>query len=215
MGEQLYVLGDVVTQLYCTQTTLSLSSAAEPTVKALSYMTPNATLIRCKQTVAGPTAPLQITDGTGSTDGNLIAWYSIPLTGSVTVAGAIVCNVYALESSNSMNVGLAFGVYRCDGNGAVLSTVVAPATNFGAGEVSTGYANVTLTATAGAVADTAFAAGDLVKVALFIDDAADQGGTGNMAAGGYARYTMCGNPAVGQSYLLFTEDLPGLNTPGY
>jgi hypothetical protein len=54
--------------------------------------------IRNKNTVAGPTAPLQVTDSsTPGTDGAVVSWYSNQLE-AVTIAGAITIQLWAEES---------------------------------------------------------------------------------------------------------------------
>lgn len=55
-------------------------------------------IVRNKNTVAGPTAPLQITDSsTPGTDGTAVSWYSNQLE-SVTISGAITIELWAEES---------------------------------------------------------------------------------------------------------------------
>lgn len=207
-----------MSNLYLSSTSVTLSSAAEPTTLLLTGSmgaTPSAS--RYKLTTNGPTAPLQITDSvSGAADGNLMAWYSLPVQSGVTVAGAITGMFWGQENSLNANTAPTMGIYRCDGNGAVLSMILNPATNLGAGEWANSGGSRTCSASAAAVVDTALSVGDRIKVALFIDDAADQGGTGNMVTA----YNACFNyngpmGSSGQSQISFTEAIPVPGVPAY
>src|ERR1051326_6997274 len=136
-----------------------------------------------KQTVNGPSSPVQMTDGSGTTDGTTISWYTQPL-GAITIAGAISWSIYTLESAAQANAALCIRVERCLNDGTVQSTIAAETINQAATEmVTTTAANQTGSFTAAQVTDTALNAGDRLRISLWIDDAADQGGTGSMASG--------------------------------
>src|SRR6266576_2753803 len=124
-----------------------------------------------KNTVAGPTAPLGVTDSqTTGTDGNSLAWYSDPL-GAVTITGQVVAKLWGVESASTANAAPCFGVYACAADGTVLSTIVDPATAGSQGglEFATTAGAKTCTVTAATVADTALAAGQRLKITLCID----------------------------------------------
>lgn len=161
-----------------------------------------------KNSVAGPTAPLQMTDGaTAGTDGTAVSWYTEPLWG-VTIAGAISCLFWDRENATANNVAPTMRIERCDGAGNVLSTIVAETTSQGSSEMATtaGGASDAMNVTAGNTTDTTLSDGDRLRITLWIDDAAEQGGTGNMAAGGRGEFWINGpNGAQGQAQLLFTE----------
>lgn len=160
-----------------------------------------------KNTVAGPTAPLQVTDGAAGTDGTVVSWYTEPLY-AVTIAGQIVCSLWDRENATANNVAPTIRIERCSGDGSVLSTIVAETTSHGAGEMPTtaGGATDTITCTAANVTDTTLSDGDRLRITLWIDDASGQGGTGSMASGGRGEFWVNGpNGAQGQAQLAFTE----------
>lgn len=163
-----------------------------------------------KNTVTGPTAPVAVTDSaTAGTDGNSLAWYSDPVS-SVTIAGQIVASLWGIESATAANAAPAFGVWRCDALGAVISAIVDPATSGSQGglEFATTAGTKTCTVAAATVVDTLLASGDRLKVQLFIDDAADQGGSGTMASARNAQlYCNGATGAAGSSQIAFTETI--------
>jgi hypothetical protein len=169
-------------------------------------------VIRNKNTVLGPTAPLQVTDSAvAGTDGTAISWYS-PRLKAVTIAGAITVELWARESSGLANAAPTIRVERCSLDGTVLSTIVAETVNHGAGEMDTtaGGTSDTFTVTAANVTDTALADGDRLRLTLWIDDAADQGGlpTDAMTSGQNAQFYVNGSRgAAGQAAFTFTETL--------
>lgn len=207
-----------MTNLFLTNTDMSvvITGGAETTRHKLASAAGAAATVRNKNTVAAPAAAVKITDGTlAGTDGNAIAWYSDPLA-AVTIAGQIVASLWTKESANTANVAPSIGVYRCDATGVELATIVDPSINQAAGEMATTAGGVSdvITVTAAQVTDTAIGAGELLKVALFIDNAADQGGTGSMASAQSAQFWVNGpTGAAGQSQIAFTETLLGL-VPG-
>ena len=163
-----------------------------------------------KNTAAGPTSPLGVTDSqTAGTDGNSLAWYSDPVS-AVTIAGQIVASLWGVESATTANAAPCIGVWRCDSTGAVLSAIVdpAPSGSQGALEFATTSGAKTCTVAAATVTDTALSSGDRLKVALFIDDAADQGGSGSQASGRNAQlYVNGATGQAGQSQIAFTETI--------
>lgn len=200
-----------MSSLFLTNTVVTdATSAAETTRHRAAPSAGGAATIRNKNTVAGPTAALKVTDSAvEGTDGASIAWYSDPLQ-AVTIAGQIVCNLWDRENANANNVAPAVGIYRASAVGAELATIVNPATNNAAGEMAptAGGVSDVVTITAANVADTAISAGERIKIALFIDDAADHGGTLSMATGGRGVFWVNGTTgSQGQSEIVFTETL--------
>jgi hypothetical protein len=195
-----------------TDVSAAVIGGAETTRLRLGSAAGAASTVRNKNTVAAPAAAVKVTDGTGAgVDGNSVAWYSDPLA-AVTIAGQIVASLWTKESSTSANVAPSIGVYRCDAAGAELATIVDPSINQGGGEMgtTTGGASDVITVTAANVTDTAIGTGERIKVALFIDNAADQGGTGTMGSGASAQFWVNGpTGAAGQSQIAFTETLVG------
>lgn len=186
-------------------------SGVETTRHKLSGSSGVASTLRNKNTVAGPTAPLKVTDSAvAGTDGASIAWYSEQLQ-AVPIAGQIVATLWGRESANTANAAPCIGVYRCDANGAELATIVDPAgPSQGGLEFATtvGGATKTCTVTAANVVDTNILLGERLKVALFIDDASGQGGTGSMGSGANCQYWVNGpNGVAGQSQIAFTETI--------
>jgi hypothetical protein len=207
-----------MTDLFLTNASQSAGTpgGTETTRWRLSGTAGNSGKICNKNTAAGPTAPLGVTDSaTAGTDGNSLAWYSDPLA-AVTIAGQIVASLWGVESASTANAAPCIGVYACDATGAVVATIVDPATagSQGALEFATTAAAKTCTITAATVADTTLAAGQRLKVTLCIDDAADQGGSGSMTASGRSvQFTINGvTGQAGQSRIAFTETI--LSTGG-
>jgi Ca2+-binding RTX toxin-like protein len=168
-----------------------------------------------KNTVAGPTVPLLVTDSqTAGTDGNTVAWYSDPVA-PVTIAGAVTASLFGVESASTANSAPCIGVYRCAPDGTVLATIADPAAagSQGALEFATSSGAKTCTLTAGMVTDTALGLGERLKVTLCIDDAADQGGSGSMTASGRsAQLTV--NGATG-AQIAFTETIVSVAQSGF
>jgi hypothetical protein len=206
-----------MTDLFLTNASQSAGtpSGTETTRWRLSGTAGNSGKICNKNTAAGPTAPLGVTDSaTAGTDGNSLAWYSDPLA-AVTIAGQIVASLWGVESASTANAAPCIGVYACDATGAVVATIVDPATagSQGALEFATTAGAKTCTITAATVADTTLAAGQRLKVTLCIDDAADQGGSGSMVSAKNAQlYVNGATGQAGQSRIAFTETI--LSTGG-
>lgn len=210
-----------MSSLFLTATAATgLPGAAEPTRWLMSGIAGAASTLCNKNGAAAPASPLKVTDSaTAGTDGNLVAWYTVPLS-PVLIAGAITCSLWCKESANTANTAPAVGVYRCDASGAELAVIVDPAVSLGGLEMATtsGGAAKTISVTAATVTDTQVNAGERLKVALFTDNAADQGGSGSMASGTNAQFWVNGpTGAAGQSQIAFTESVisagPGLVSP--
>lgn len=199
-----------MTSLYLTTAVQVVPSAAEPTRWRLAG-TAGASSRACnKNTAAGPTAPLLVTDSaTAGLDGASLGWYSDPLA-AVTIAGQIVASLWGVESAATANAAPCIGVYRTDVSGIVLATIVDPATAGSQGglELATTAGAKTCTIAAATVTDTSLNAGERLKVTLCVDDAADQGGSGSMASAQNARLFVNGpTGSAGQSQITFTETI--------
>jgi hypothetical protein len=201
-----------VSNLFLTNADVSsvVPNGAEVSRHKLAAAAGAASTVHNKNTVAAPAAAVKITDGTGAgTDGNVVAWYSDVLA-AVLIAGPITASLWDKESAVSANVAPSIGIYRCDAFGAELATIVDPSANQGAGEMATTAGGVSdvISLTAALVVDTQINDGERIKVALFIDNAVDQGGTGSMASGNSAQFWVNGpTGAAGQSQIAFTETL--------
>jgi hypothetical protein len=209
-----------MTSLYLSanNVTSAVPGGAEATRWRLSGSPGSGAKVLNKNTVAGPTAPLLVTDSaTTGTDGNTVAWYSDPVL-SVTIAGAITASLWGVESASTANAAPCIGVYRCAADGTVLATITNPATAGSQGglEFATTAGAKTCTLTAGMVTDTTLASGERLKVTLCIDDAADQGGSGSMTASGRSvQFTIGGlTGQAGQSQIAFTETLISITQAG-
>jgi hypothetical protein len=163
-----------------------------------------------KVSAAGPTAPLQMTDGAGTTDGAAIAWYTDPLTAQ-TIAGAISWAMWTQENATANNVAVAVKIERCSGDGTVFSTIVDPATSQAAGEAPTTAASDSGSASAANVTDTTLTVGDRLRITIWIDDAAGQGGTGNMGSGGWGKAWYGARSGQGLASLTLAEALAVLS----
>ena len=198
-----------MTKLYLTAASADAAVTAGSGTKWKADWAPGASSTHLnKNTVAGPTAPLQMTDGaTPGTDGTVVSWYTEPLWG-VTIAGAINCLFWDRENATNNNVAPTMRIERCSADGTVQSTIVSETTSHGAAEMgqTAGGASDALVASAANVTDTTILDGERLRITLWIDDAAGQGGTGSMASGGRGEFWVNGpNGAAGQAELSFTE----------
>jgi hypothetical protein len=201
----------VTSTVYLTTTAADGDVTAGSDTKKLAAFTAGASAqLYNKNTVAGATAGIQFTDGTvAGTDGTAISWYSKPLR-AVTIAGAVTSKLWAKESATTANSAVTVKIERCTNDGSVVSTIAAITPSQGGAELATtaGGATVTCTVTAGNVTDTTLVDGDRLRISVWLDDAADQGGTGNMASGKDTQIWVNGaNGAQGQSEIAFTETL--------
>lgn len=133
---------------------------------------------------------------TATAGGQVLSWFSEPVTNAVTISGTITLNIRCRESANTVNSGVALLIERANNAGTVQSTVSARAV-IGA-EAGTTEAARTGTRTP---TSTAFSAGDRIKVTLSVIN------VGTMAAGTFNTYH--DGPAAaasGDSYVTFTED---------
>ena len=207
-----------MTNLYLTTATQAgLSSAAEVTTWKLAGTAGASPRICNKNAPVGPIAPSPVTDSsTAGTDGNTLAWYSDPVTG-VTIAGQIVASLWGVESASTTNAAPCIGVYRCSQFGAVLSAIVDQSAvgSQGALEFATTAGAKTCTVSAANVTDTILNTGDRLKVILYIDDAADQGGSGSLTGSGHSAqlYVNGATGGSGQSQIAFTETILSMTSP--
>ncbi len=133
---------------------------------------------------------------TATAGGQVLSWFSEPVTNAVTISGTITLNIRCRESANTVNSGVALLIERANNAGTVQSTVSARAV-IGA-EAGTAEAARTGTRTP---TSTAFSAGDRIKVTLSVIN------VGTMAAGTFNTYH--DGPAAaasGDSYVTFTEN---------
>jgi len=164
--------------------------------------------------------PLQLTDGTtAGTNGTVESWYSNPLQ-AVTISGQIVASLWGKESATSANAAPCFKVEHCAGDGTVLGTIANTSPSQGGLEFATtaGGATKTCTVTSGNITSTALSNGDRLRITLWIDSAANQGGSGTLSTSGNSQFWVNGpNGAAGQSQIAFTETLtvfaPATTTP--
>lgn len=203
-----------MTSLYLTTATATASGATETTKWKLAGSAGASARICNKNTVAGNTTPIGVTDSqTAGTDGNSLAWYSDPVN-TVTISGTITASLWGVESATAANAAPCIGVYRCDSTGAVLSAIVDPAVvgSQGGLEFATTAGAKTCTIASGTVVSTALNSGDRIKVTLCIDDAVDQGGSGTMASGRTTQlYVNGATGSSGQSQIAFTETIISSN----
>jgi hypothetical protein len=205
-----------VTNVYLTSTAADAAVTVGSGTKWAAGFAPGASATHLnKNTVAGPTAPLQMTDGAAGADGTVVSFYTPPLR-AVTIAGAITCLMWDRENATSNNVAPTIRIERCSGDGTVQSTIVSETTNHGALEMggTSGGISDTISVTAGNVTDTALSDGDRLRITLWIDDSSGQGGSGSMASGGRGEFWVNGpNGAQGQAQLAFTEIVQPLDGP--
>ncbi|PKM98533.1 MAG: hypothetical protein CVU79_02590 [Elusimicrobia bacterium HGW-Elusimicrobia-3] len=151
-----------------------------------------------KSTVAGPvTPPTTATQLTKIEGGTAVAWYTDPLD-AVTISGNITFNIWAMESHNQANAGLAAELLRVSASGAVqsvISAVAAPAS-----ELGTSLGPITWTMTP---VPTALLNGERLALRVYIDD------VGTMGAGRTVTATIDGpTPAAsGDSWFSTVENL--------
>jgi len=146
-------------------------------------------------TVAGWTAPIQITDTAG---GTVVDWFTKPLT-AFTLGGAVRCNVRAKENSTSQNAGLRLEISVVNGDGtnpitwAAASTVEAA----GAGEAAVSFLV--------AGDDVAVSDGQRLRIRAYVDDSPDAPilGGGNMTL----YYAGTSGGASGDTFLTFSQTL--------
>lgn len=143
-------------------------------------------------TVAGPTAGVQVTVTAG---GTAQEWYSNPLD-AVTISGTITLNLWMAENNMSANVGAQVIIERCDGAGNVISTIVNTEKGTEVPVTTRAAQNWTATPTS-----TALSAGDRLRVRVLGND------VGTMASGFTFSFGYAGTSAAadGDSFVTFTE----------
>lgn len=205
-----------MTNIFLTSSTADSEVTAGSGTKWKADFTPGGSATHLnKNSVAGPTSPLQATDGAAGTDGTVVSFYTPPLR-AVTIASTITCSIWTRENATANNVAPTIRIERTSGDGTVQSTIVSETTSHGAGEMGTtaGGASDTITCSAANVTDTTLSDGDRLRITLWIDDAAGQGGTGNMASGGRGEFWVNGPVgSQGQARLAFTEQVQPLAGP--
>jgi hypothetical protein len=175
--------------------------------KATNALPGGSSTIANINTVAGSTAGVQFTDSTtAGTNGTAISWYTDAL-GVQTIAGQVTWSMWTKEAAVGNNAAAALKIERCSGDGTVLSTIAAITPSQAAGEMGNAAAADSGTITAGNVTDTTLANGDRLRITVWIDDAADQGGTGTMASGGNCQIWYGANTGQGLASVTFAETL--------
>lgn len=151
-------------------------------------------------TVAGPTAGLQVTNGQGSLP---VYWYS-PRLNAVTISGTVTLNIWGFESSMNANAGYHVRLDRVSSTGVFISTIL---DSDRAVEMATAVSvhNWTVTPTS-----TTLASGDRLRITVFLDDAG-----GNMASGFQVQTHFNGTSAgaTGDTYVRVTETLSAYTPP--
>jgi hypothetical protein len=155
-----------------------------------------ASVTKITNTVAGPTAGVQVTNGAGAA---AIEWYSDPLRGgqSLSAANLVTFNIRALESAVAANVGMQVRVELVDRFGTVISTIVDSERGTEVGTTDAAN-NWTLAATA-----TTINHGNRLKITVLGND------IGTMGSGRTFTISYDGATAgaAGDSYVQFVETL--------
>jgi hypothetical protein len=197
-------------RLHLTTTAADVEVTEGSGTKRAAAFTPGATGAVCNRNSpgAGPIAPVQFTDGASvGVDGTAVSWYSPPLA-AVTLDGRVVCAITTRESSSAVNAAPTVRVEHCSPDGTVLGVVVDETVDHGAGEMSGTAGTDGILVAAANVASTALSDGDRLRITLWVDDAADQGGTGDLAGSGNTQlHVDAGLGEVGQACLMFAEAL--------
>jgi hypothetical protein len=152
-------------------------------------------------TVAGWTAPIQVTDTAG---GTVVDWFTRPLQ-AVTLGGAVRCNIRALESASAANVSLRceIAVVAGDGSGAVA---------WAAGNTTSEIATVEVAFTSTIYgADVAISSGQRLRIRILIDDVVDVAMGASQTATLF--YAGTSASASGDTWLTFTQTLTEFVAP--
>jgi hypothetical protein len=138
---------------------------------------------------------------TATAGGQVLTWFSEPLTAGLTISGTVTVNIRGLESANAVNAGRGILIERTNNAGTVQSSIVADTTvpttigEFTTTDAANGAATYTPTSTA-------MTAGDRIKVTLKIRNVGTMGaGTVSISHDGQAASTS------GDTYVRFTEDI--------
>jgi hypothetical protein len=197
-----------MTSLFLTTGVQVVPGAAE-TTRWRAAGSAGASAYVCNKNCTGAAKVLVTDSQTAGTDGNTVGWYTDPLA-PVTIAGQITASLWGKESASTANAAPCIGVYRCDATGAVLATIVDPATvgSQGALEFATSAGSKTCTITAANVTDTVINAGERIKITLLIDSAVNQGGSGSIGSTQNTQLYVNGpTGSTGQSQIAFTETI--------
>lgn len=179
----------MATTLYLRDLASTLGGAGQ---KTMSQRTGRAAVTTTTTTVASGTN-ITITATAG---GQVLTWFSEPLTAAITISGTVTLNIRCRESANAVNSGVALLLERTNNAGVVQSTVSARAVI----GLEAGTAEAVRTATR-TPTSTAFSAGERIKVTLSVIN------VGTMGAGTFNTYH--DGPASGgsgDSFVRFTED---------
>ena len=151
-----------------------------------------------RNTAAGYTAPLQITDTAG---GTVVDWFTRQLT-AFTLGGAVRVNARALESATAANASIRCEIARVDSDGT--SPTVWGAMTFGTEMTASEAAQSFLVSGD----DLAVTDGQRLRIRFYIDDAGI--GTGGAMAASQTvtlYYAGTSGGASGDTYLTFTQTL--------
>jgi len=139
---------------------------------------------------------------TATAGGQVLSWFSEPVTNAVTISGTITLNIRCRESANTVNAGVALLIERANNAGTVQSTILAdstvPATiaEYTTTDAANGAATYTATSTAMAV-------GERIKITLKVRN------VGTMAANATGVTNTYDGPAAaaaGDTYVTFATD---------
>lgn len=145
-------------------------------------------------TVAGWTAPIQITDTAG---GTVVDWFTRPLT-AFTIGGAVRCNVY-LATSPTSKAHVRIEVARVAGDGTSPTVWASGETSGDIIGASPSYSWLI------AGADLAVSDGQRLRIRLYIDDSA--AGPMLVSAAITLSYAGTSGGASGDTFLTFTQSL--------
>lgn len=143
-----------------------------------------------KNSVAGPTAPIQHTDGqSAGTDGTPVSWYTHPLAAATLSAGSdsINATLYGLESATNKNMAPCIRVEVVNGDGSSKGSPIVLINQAVSQTTLEWTASIAGKSVAPIAVSGTITAGDRLKINLYEDDAADQGGSGSMGSGGSAQ----------------------------
>jgi hypothetical protein len=155
-----------------------------------------ASVTKITNTVAGPTAGVQVTNGAG---GAAIEWYSDPLRGgqSLSAANLVTFNIRALESATQANVGMQVRAELVDRFGNTISTIVDSERGIELGTTDAAN-NWTATPTA-----TTINHGNRIKITVLGNDIGTMGSARTFTIS----YDGATAAAAGDSYVQFVETL--------
>lgn len=158
--------------LYLTDTASDATSGSN-TKKALQIDgSAPSTFTKVTNTAAGPTAPIQMTDGAG---GTAIEWFSPQLSSSTITAGLMELSLDLLESNTAANASAVAEVYKTQADGSS-PTLLTKSWLAGSGAADTGSVEITTVSAdppivySFPIAATSITDGERLKIILYIDD---------------------------------------------